>query len=162
LAILLSQKHFPLREMFVTTTIVIVLFTVFFQGMTIKPLVRILHVKLRGKEEMNMYAELNDKLLDHLVAGIEEISGHRGHGYYKEMLEYIHNNYLRRWLIRDVNSLVHDEDILLAYRRLAYKDALTRLEREGSGAALFKNSTEPVSIQLLCRGAFEASAITST
>ena len=31
LAILLSQKHFPLREMFVTTTIVIVLFTVFFQ-----------------------------------------------------------------------------------------------------------------------------------
>ncbi|KAK2565796.1 Sodium/hydrogen exchanger 2 [Acropora cervicornis] len=89
LAILLSQEHFPLREMFVTTTI----------GMTIKPLVRILHVKLRGKEEMNMYAELNDK----------------------EMLEYIHNNYLRRWLIRDVNSLVHDEDILLAYRRLAYK-----------------------------------------
>lgn len=162
LAILLTQEHFPLREMFVTTTIVIVLFTVFFQGMTIKPLVRILHVKLRGKEEMNMYAELNDKLLDHLVAGIEEISGHRGHGYYKEMLEYIHNNYLRRWLIRDVNSLVHDEDILLAYRRLAYKDALTRLEREGSGAALFKNSTEPVSIQLLCRGAFEASAITST
>lgn len=31
LAILLSQEHFPLREMFVTTTIVIVLFTVFFQ-----------------------------------------------------------------------------------------------------------------------------------
>lgn len=31
LAILLSQKHFPLREMFITTTIVIVLFTVFFQ-----------------------------------------------------------------------------------------------------------------------------------
>ena len=40
---------------------------------------------------------------------------------FQEMLEYIHNNYLRRWLIRDVNSLVHDEDILLAYRRLAYK-----------------------------------------
>ena len=31
LAILLSKEHFPLREMFVTTTIVIVLFTVFFQ-----------------------------------------------------------------------------------------------------------------------------------
>lgn len=33
--------------------------------MTIKPLVRILHVKLRGKEEMNMYAELNDKVWNH-------------------------------------------------------------------------------------------------
>ncbi|XP_015749951.1 PREDICTED: sodium/hydrogen exchanger 2-like, partial [Acropora digitifera] len=156
-----EQHNWNSGFVFVTLVFILV-FRALGTGMTIKPLVRILHVKLRGKEEMNMYAELNDKLLDHLVAGIEEISGHRGHGYYKEMLEYIHNNYLRRWLIRDVNSLVHDEDILLAYRRLAYKDALTRLEREGSGAALFKNSTEPVSIQLLCRGAFEASAITTT
>ena len=34
----------------------------FFQGMTIKPLVRILHVKLRGKELRSMYAELNEKV----------------------------------------------------------------------------------------------------
>jgi len=33
-----------------------------FQGMTIKPLVRILHVKLRGKEQRSMYAELNEKV----------------------------------------------------------------------------------------------------
>ena len=39
----------------------------------------------------------------------------------QEMLEYLHSNYLRKWLIRDSNSFVHDEDILLAYRRLAYK-----------------------------------------
>ena len=37
------------------------------------------------------------------------------------MLEHFHSNYLRKWLIRDSNSFVHDEDILLAYRRLAYK-----------------------------------------
>ena len=30
--------------------------------MTIKPLVRILHVKLRGKEQKSMYAELNEKV----------------------------------------------------------------------------------------------------
>ena len=30
--------------------------------MTIKPLVRILHVKLSGKEHKGMYAELNDKV----------------------------------------------------------------------------------------------------
>ncbi|XP_068695685.1 Na(+)/H(+) exchanger beta-like [Montipora foliosa] len=161
LAVLLSSEHFPLREMFVTTTIAIVLFTVFFQGMTIKPLVRILKVKLRGKEELSMYRELNDKLLGHLVAGIEQISGHFGYGYYKAMVERIHSNYLRRWLIRDANKFVHDDDILLAYRRLAYKDALTRLEREGSGAALLHNPTGPVSLQRLCRSAFEASVITA-
>ncbi|KAL9989088.1 hypothetical protein ACROYT_G003597 [Oculina patagonica] len=157
LAILLVEDHFPMKNMFVTTTIVIVLFTVFFQGMTIKPLVRILHVKLRGKEQLNMYAELNEKFLDHLVAGIEEISGHRGHGYYWEMIEYFHTHYLRRWLIRDSYQFVHDEDILLAYRRLAYKDALTRLEREGSGTVLFPSGLP----ELLARSAFEASAITA-
>lgn len=30
--------------------------------MTIKPLVRILHVKLSGKEQKCMYAELNEKV----------------------------------------------------------------------------------------------------
>ncbi|KAJ7360359.1 hypothetical protein OS493_016991 [Desmophyllum pertusum] len=158
LAILLVEDHFPMKNMFVTTTIVIVLFTVFFQGMTIKPLVRILHVKLREKEQLNMYAELNVKFLDHLVAGIEEISGHRGHGYYWEMIEYFHTHYLRRWLIRDSYQFVHDEDILLAYRRLAYKDALTRLEKEGSAAAMFPSG---LSCEMLARSAFEASAITA-
>lgn len=158
LAILLAEEHFPMKNMFVTTTIVIVLFTVFFQGMTIKPLVRILHVKLRGKEQRSMYAELNEKFLDHLVAGIEEISGQRGHGYYWEMIEYFHTHYLRKWLIRDSYQFVHDEDILLAYRRLAYKDALTRLEREGSGTVLFSPG---LPVELLARSAFEASAITA-
>ena len=37
-------------------------FFFFLQGMTIKPLVRILHVKLRGKEQRSMYAELNEKV----------------------------------------------------------------------------------------------------
>ena len=31
LAILLAEEHFPLKKMFVTTTIVVVMFTVFFQ-----------------------------------------------------------------------------------------------------------------------------------
>lgn len=156
LAVLLDEHHFPQKNMFVTTTIVIVLFTVFFQGMTIKPLVRILHVKLRGKEQLTMCVELNEKFLDHLVAGIEEISGHHGHGYYWEMFEYVHTHYLRRWLIRDGDRFVQDEDILLAYRRLAYKDALTRLEREGSGSAIHPSN---IPIELLAKSALEASAI---
>lgn len=39
----------------------------------------------------------------------------------QEMFEYVHTHYLRRWLIRDGDRFVQDEDILLAYRRLAYK-----------------------------------------
>ena len=37
------------------------------QGITIKPLVRILHVKLRGKEMSNMAIEMNDKV-EHILS----------------------------------------------------------------------------------------------
>ena len=39
----------------------------------------------------------------------------------QEMLEHFHTHYLRRWLIRDSYQFVEDEEILLTYRKLAYK-----------------------------------------
>ncbi|KAK3730032.1 hypothetical protein QZH41_009540, partial [Actinostola sp. cb2023] len=139
LAILLSKDHFPLKDMIVTTTLVVVMFTVFVQGTTIKPLVKVLQVKLLKPEQSSMYSQLNDKLLDHLVAGMEEVAGHHGHSYYWQLCGYFHNHYLRRWLVRENESIVNDEDILLAYRKLEYKDALKYLEREGSGSLLFSS-----------------------
>ncbi|XP_032229676.1 Na(+)/H(+) exchanger beta isoform X2 [Nematostella vectensis] len=155
LAILLNPKHFPDKGMLVTTTIVVVIFTIFVQGTTIKPIVKALNVKLQEHKKPSMYKELNDKFLEHLVAGIEEVSGFRGHGYYWALMEYIHMRYLRPWFIRDDDSCIHDKDLLLAYRRLEYKDALTHLEREGSGSLLFTskaNSIEQEEDPLVLRG----------
>ena len=44
LCILLDEVHFPMKNMFVTTTIVIVLFTVFFQVKTCRFMIQFLDI----------------------------------------------------------------------------------------------------------------------
>lgn len=54
LVLLINPKHVPLQPLFVTTTICVIYFTVFLQGITIKPLVRILNVKRAEKRKPTM------------------------------------------------------------------------------------------------------------
>ncbi|EEC07588.1 sodium/hydrogen exchanger, putative [Ixodes scapularis] len=68
LVIMLSTCKFVNYEMFVTTTLVIVLFTVFIQ------------------------------LVDNIMLGIEEITGHRGGNYWKQFMEQIDEKYLKPYL----------------------------------------------------------------
>lgn len=54
LVLLINKEHVPLQPLFVTTTICVIYFTVFLQGITIKPLVRILNVKRAEKRKPTM------------------------------------------------------------------------------------------------------------
>ncbi|XP_039623572.1 sodium/hydrogen exchanger 2-like [Polypterus senegalus] len=101
---------FPRKRLFITSTIVVILFTVFVQGMTIKPLVELLEVKRTGKPT-NVSKEIHSRFLDHIVAGIEDISGHWGHHYWKDKFEYYNKKYLKKLLVRhnkqSKSSIVH-------------------------------------------------------
>lgn len=54
LVLLIDKTHIPLAPLFVTTTICVIYFTVFLQGITIKPLVKILNVKRAEKRKPTM------------------------------------------------------------------------------------------------------------
>lgn len=87
------------RHLFITATLFIILFTVFIQGGTIKPLVIFLKIRRQAaKTEESMFTEVNKKLLDHVMAGVEEVTGDHGDNYWKQMLFYYNNKYLKRWL----------------------------------------------------------------
>ncbi|XP_035265889.1 sodium/hydrogen exchanger 2-like [Anguilla anguilla] len=75
---------FPKKRLFITTTIVVILFTVFVQGMTIKPLVELLEVKRRKRAPTTVSEEIHSRLLDHLLSGIEDIVGYWGQHYWKD------------------------------------------------------------------------------
>jgi sodium/hydrogen exchanger-like protein 3 len=62
LVLLIEGKHIPLRQMFVTTTIAVIYFTVFLQGITIKPLVKILNVKRANKRKPTMNERIHERV----------------------------------------------------------------------------------------------------
>lgn len=62
LVLLIDPHKVKLQPMFMTTTIAVVYFTVFFQGITIKPLVKILNVKTAERRKPSMNERIHERV----------------------------------------------------------------------------------------------------
>ncbi|XP_037636573.1 sodium/hydrogen exchanger 2-like isoform X2 [Sebastes umbrosus] len=111
---------FPKKRLFITTTIVVILFTVFVQGMTIKPLVELLDVKRKKRALPTVSEEIHSRLIDHLLAGIEDVVGYWGQHYWKDKFEQFNKKYLRRFLIREDQQA--RSSILRVYQELERRE----------------------------------------
>ena len=78
---MINSDNVPPKTMFVTTTLAMVMFTIFFQGGTIKFLVNLLDIDKKKDKRPSIYEEINESLMDQVVAGVELISGQRGRHY---------------------------------------------------------------------------------
>lgn len=75
---MINADVIPPAQMFVTTTLAVVLFTIFIQGGTIKFLVNLLDID-KAKDERKMISEeINESVFQHTMAGIEVICGRSG------------------------------------------------------------------------------------
>lgn len=74
---ILTASSLPVGH-FLTTTVTLIFFTVFIQGGTIKPLVKLLRVKMEDKQKQMLSEEINSHVTDHVMAEIEEIIGQKG------------------------------------------------------------------------------------
>ncbi|CAG2064323.1 unnamed protein product, partial [Timema podura] len=97
---MLEADTIPPRQVFVTTTLVVILFTVFIQGGTIKPLVDLLNIRKSHVGERKLNEEINDNVISTIMAGIEEISGDRGDYCIRRKLEQIDESYLKRIFLK--------------------------------------------------------------
>ncbi|XP_024862466.2 sodium/hydrogen exchanger 2-like isoform X2 [Kryptolebias marmoratus] len=111
---------FPKKRLFITTTIVVILFTVFVQGMTIKPLVELLDVKRKKRALPTVSEEIHSRLIDHLLAGIEDVVGYWGQHYWKDKFEQFNKKYLRRFLIGEERQA--RSSILRVYQELKRRE----------------------------------------
>ncbi|XP_028407728.1 probable Na(+)/H(+) antiporter nhx-9 [Dendronephthya gigantea] len=111
------------KEILITTTIAVVFFTVFVQGITIKPLVNLLKVKRSVKRKEVMLGEVNDKMLDHLLGGVQDVIQHRGRYYWKNLYQYVDLKYLRPWFMRNrSDQQAIDETVLMVYRKISSRE----------------------------------------
>ncbi|XP_063216017.1 sodium/hydrogen exchanger 2-like isoform X2 [Bacillus rossius redtenbacheri] len=111
---MLEADTVPPRQVFVTTTLVVIIFTVFVQGGTIKPLVNLLNIKrTHSSEKMN--EEIHDHVITTIMAGVEEISGVRGDLYIQRKLEQIDELYLKKIFLKSKS----DNNITRRFEKLA-------------------------------------------
>ncbi|GFG35182.1 hypothetical protein Cfor_12756, partial [Coptotermes formosanus] len=149
LVLLIDKDHIKLQPMFVSTTIAVIYFTVFFQGITIKPLVKILNVKRAEKRKPTMNERIHERFMDHLMAGIEDILGRHGNHHVRDKFKRFDNRFIRPYLLRNYQGA--EPKILETYSKLAMKDAMEYMRRNASTignisgtesmSAIFRNYT---------------------
>lgn len=126
----LDPAKYPLRNLFITTTLSVVIFTVFIQGITIKPLVKLLQIKMAPEKTLILFEELNDHATCHIMTGIEDIIGCRGKYTWKEIIDYVHESYLKKWLMREPSGV--DAEIKAIYEKVALRDHFDQLYLGGA------------------------------
>lgn len=127
LALLIDKKTVPHAPMFVTTTIAMVYWTVFVQGITIKPLVKFLNVKTAAEKDPTMNERIAGRFMDHIVAGMEGILGELGYLRIRDMYKHIDAKYIKPCLLRE--NHFKDPKIIETYENLTNRDAVEFMKR---------------------------------
>ncbi|KAG8200344.1 hypothetical protein JTE90_028526 [Oedothorax gibbosus] len=154
LVLIVNDRIIPTKNMMVTTIIALVFFTVFVQGMTIGPLVRILNVPTKNKNKPTMNERIITRSMDHLMAAIEDIVGQTmGNYHMRDKFKYYNNKYLRPVLTREHANA--EPKIFETYSKLNVADAMN-LVKQNSGlmpmannsvgasmSSIFRNYTQP-------------------
>uniref|UniRef100_A0A8C1AKF3 Sodium/hydrogen exchanger n=1 Tax=Cyprinus carpio carpio TaxID=630221 RepID=A0A8C1AKF3_CYPCA len=144
LVYLLNTDHFPKRNMFLTAIITVIFFTVFVQGMTIRPLVDLLAVKKKQETKRSINEEIHTQFLDHLLTGIEDICGHYGHHHWKDKLNRFNKKYVKKCLIAGERS--KEPQLIAFYHKMEMKQAIELVE-SGGGSKLPSAMPSTVSMQ---------------
>ncbi|RWS07570.1 Na(+)/H(+) exchanger protein 7-like protein, partial [Dinothrombium tinctorium] len=116
----LDPKHIKQAELFITTTLFIILFTVFVMGSTTKPIVKFLQVQIHVKQEAKLFTEINNKFMETIMAGIEETAGQRSFNYWAQKLNRFNNSYIKNILIR--GGAMNATKINVTFDKVIYKD----------------------------------------
>ncbi|XP_075920831.1 sodium/hydrogen exchanger 2-like [Petromyzon marinus] len=143
LVFLLDSAPLPRKKLFITATIVVILFTVFVQGMTIRPLVELLEIKKKKEHDPSITEETNIRFMDHILAGVEDICGHYGHHHWRDKFEKFNTQYLKRFLLRDPTS--RESSIVNTYNKIERRLAIQQITHAPSTAsALYRQGEEAV------------------
>ncbi|XP_069010231.1 sodium/hydrogen exchanger 2 [Embiotoca jacksoni] len=113
------------KQLFVTATIVIILFTVFLQGISIRPLIEFINVRRTNRNLDTINVEIHGRLMEHTIAGIEDLCGQWSHFYWKDKFMKFNNRILRRILIRDSRA---ESSIVSLYKKLELQNAMELLD----------------------------------
>uniref|UniRef100_A0A914VK12 Sodium/hydrogen exchanger n=1 Tax=Plectus sambesii TaxID=2011161 RepID=A0A914VK12_9BILA len=88
-----------IKNTMLSATYIVILFTVFVQGCTIKPLVRFLDIRLAKKEDnFKLFMEFNRGMVQHMMQGMEDILGTKRGTTWIAVTKYLSQRFMRPML----------------------------------------------------------------
>uniref|UniRef100_A0A8C5EBR7 Sodium/hydrogen exchanger n=1 Tax=Gouania willdenowi TaxID=441366 RepID=A0A8C5EBR7_GOUWI len=130
LVVLLDGDQVKAKDYFVATTIVVVFFTVMFQGLTIKPLVKWLKVPQSTNKKPTINEEIHERAFDHILTAVEDIAGLQGYHHWRDKWEQFDKNYLSKLLLR--KSVYRKSELWEAYQKINIRDAISVIDQGGN------------------------------
>eukprot|EP00066_Takifugu_rubripes_P005594 XP_003969738.1 PREDICTED: sodium/hydrogen exchanger 5-like [Takifugu rubripes] len=130
LVVLLDGTQVKAKDYFVATTIVVVFFTVMFQGLTIKPLVKWLKVPRSTSRKPTINEEIHERAFDHILTAVEDVAGLQGYHHWRDKWEQFDKNYLSKLLLR--KSVYRKSELWEAYQKINIRDAISVIDQGGN------------------------------
>ncbi|XP_069554418.1 sodium/hydrogen exchanger 2-like [Brachyistius frenatus] len=113
------------KNLFVTASIAIIIFTVFIQGISIRPIVEYMNIRRTHKDLSTINVEIHTRIMEHAVCGIEDLCGQWSHYYWKDKFKKFNDHVLRRILLRDNRA---ESSIVSLYKKLELQNAIELLD----------------------------------
>uniref|UniRef100_A0AC34F1E8 Cation/H+ exchanger domain-containing protein n=1 Tax=Panagrolaimus sp. ES5 TaxID=591445 RepID=A0AC34F1E8_9BILA len=113
------------KSLFVTTTMVVIFFTVFIQGCSIKPILSCLNVKLEDEPDDILKEHTFDYYFGHTMSGIESVAGQKGWNFLRQWYESLNSKILKPLLTKNYKKQSHDaSQIIRAYQKITLQEAM--------------------------------------
>ncbi|XP_061632513.1 sodium/hydrogen exchanger 2-like [Phyllopteryx taeniolatus] len=113
------------KNLFVTASIAIIIFTVFIQGISIRPIIEYINIRRTNKDLGTINVEIHNRVMEHIVCGIEDMCGQWSHYYWKDKFKKFNDRFLRRILLRDNRA---ESSIVSLYKKLELQTAIDLLD----------------------------------
>ncbi|KAJ8389420.1 hypothetical protein AAFF_G00119580 [Aldrovandia affinis] len=146
LVALLDGNKIKEKNLMISTTLIVVYFTVILQGITMKPLVRWLKVKRAAHKEPQLIEKLQNRAFDHILIAIEDISGQIGHNYMRDKWNHFEERFLSALLMKPTVRKTRDY-LFSVFHQLNLKDAMSYVaEGERRGSLAFVRSESEANV----------------
>ncbi|GAA6094578.1 sodium/hydrogen exchanger 3-like [Tachysurus ichikawai] len=141
LAASLDETRIKEKNLIISTTLIVVYFTVIIQGLTMKPLVKWLKVKRVIPSELKLVEKVNNRAFEHILAAMEDISGRIGDNWWTRGWKRFEETYIT-WFLMKAEARKNQDYLFSIFHKLNLEDAVNYVskgEKKGSLAFLRNN-----------------------
>ncbi|XP_060760070.1 sodium/hydrogen exchanger 3-like [Neoarius graeffei] len=146
LAASLDENKIKEKNLLVSTTLIVVYFTVILQGLIMKPLVTWLKVKRVMPSELKLIEKVNNRACEHILAAMEDICGRIGDNWWTRGWKRFEGKYIT-WFLMKAEARKNHDYLFSIFHKLNLEDAVNYVtEGEKRGSLAFLRNSEGTNV----------------